>query len=136
MYVRDTDPLPRNSQDPLTACEVARAQSIVSSMEQAVAKAQAASASIAGPSSFAQFGPAVVIDVARSQNGMASAGITAIAPFPFRQSSNGIAGGAESSALECHGQEYSGCSTRGTGGFKLSGWLPRSSPCRRGRRNP
>src|ERR1700686_5188932 len=84
MYVQPSDPLPRNSQDPLTPCEIARAQSIVSSMEQSVANARAASASIAGPSSFAQFGPAVVIDVARSQNGRVAASI----PVPTVQPLN------------------------------------------------
>jgi hypothetical protein len=72
-YISPNDPLPRNSADGITACEASRAASIVNGMEQSVANARAASASIAGPQSFAQFGPAVVIDVQQQQNGMFAA---------------------------------------------------------------
>src|ERR1035437_4602411 len=112
MYVQPTDPLPRNSQDPLTACEIARAQAAVNAMEQAVANAQAASASIAGPSSFAQFGPAVVIDVARSQNGMAAASI----PVPVNQPLNlqaAVMSAPTVLPLNVIPNVYSGCSQRG-----------------------
>lgn len=115
MYVQPTDPLPRNSQDPLTACEVRRAKSTVDSMEQSVRNAQQASATIAGPSSFAQFGPAVVIDVARSQNGMASAGITKIAPSPSQNVRMELMAAPQVLPLNVTVQEYSGCSMRGSG---------------------
>jgi hypothetical protein len=115
MYVQPTDPLPRNSQDPLTACEIARAQATVNAMEQAVANAQAASASIAGPSSFAQFGPAVVIDVARSQNGMASAGIATLQPSLAPNIQMELMAAPKVLPLNVTVQEYSGCSTRGSG---------------------
>jgi len=112
MYVQPTDPLPRNSQDPLTPCEIARAQATVNAMEQAVANAQAASASIAGPSSFAQFGPAVVIDVARSQNGMVAASI----PVPVTQPLNlqaAVMSAPTVLPLNVPVEVYSGCSQRG-----------------------
>jgi hypothetical protein len=112
MYVQPSDPLPRNSQDPLTRCEVARASSIVQGMEQSVRNAQAASASIAGPSSFAQFGPAVVIDVARSQNGMAAASI----PVPTVQPLNlqaAVMSAPTVLPLNVTPEVYSGCSRRG-----------------------
>jgi hypothetical protein len=105
----------------LTACEIARAQATVANMEQSVANAQAASASIAGPSSFAQFGPAVVIDVARSQNGMASAGIASagIAKLAPSTSPNNIRmellAAPKVLPLNVTVQEYSGCSMRGSG---------------------
>jgi hypothetical protein len=118
MYVQPTDPLPRNSQDPLTPCEIARAQATVNAMEQAVANAQAASASIAGPSSFAQFGPAVVIDVARSQNGMASAGIATLPVSPSVNIQMELMAAPKVLPLNVTVQEYSGCSTRGTGSLQ------------------
>ena len=77
MYVRDTDPLPPNSQT-ATGC-ASWASQLQASMAASIANAQAASASIAGPASFTQFGPNVVIDVARSQNAMSAAGV-AVAP--------------------------------------------------------
>jgi hypothetical protein len=115
MYVQPTDPLPRNSQDPMTPCEIARAQATVNAMEQAVANAQAASASIAGPSSFAQFGPAVVIDVARSQNGMASAGIATLPVSPSVNIQMELMAAPKVLPLNVTVQEYSGCSMRGSG---------------------
>jgi hypothetical protein len=84
-------------------------------MEQAVANAQAASASIAGPSSFAQFGPAVVIDVARSQNGMASAGIATLQPSLAPNIQMELMAAPKVLPLNVTVQEYSGCSTRGSG---------------------
>jgi hypothetical protein len=102
----------------LTACEIARAQNTVNSMEQAVANAQAASASIAGPSSFAQFGPAVVIDVARSQNGMASAGIATLPVSPSVNIQMELMAAPKVLPLNVTVQEYSGCSTRGTGSLQ------------------
>lgn len=111
MYVQPTDPLPRNSQDPLTACEIARAQNTVNAMEQAVANAQAASASIAGPSSFAQFGPAVVIDVARSQNGMAAASLpVSVQPLNVQAA---VQSAPTVLPLNVTPEVYGGCSRRG-----------------------
>ena len=107
-YVRDTDKLPRNSWDPVSACEAARAKSVVDGIEALVAKGKAASAQIAGPESFRQLGAAVVIDVARSQNAQAA--------LPMPQPGNVQ---AETRAaprvlpLNVTEQEYSGCSMRG-----------------------
>lgn len=111
MYVRDTDPLPRNSQDPLTPCEVRRAKSSVQGMEQSVRNAQSASASIAGPSSFTQFGPAVVIDVARSQNGMAAAAIPPVFMAPSIQAE--VMSAPTVLPLNVSQEVYAGCSRRG-----------------------
>jgi len=72
-YVSSSCPLPRNSLDPVTPCEADRARSIVSGVEQAVANARAASASIAAPQTFAQVGGVpLVVDVARQQWGLFS----------------------------------------------------------------
>lgn len=72
-YIRPDSPLPQNSQSRVSPCQAARAKATVDAMENAVAIAYAASQQIAGPDSFRSFGPAVVIDVARSQNAMAAA---------------------------------------------------------------
>lgn len=79
------NPLPRNSADPVTACEAARAKQIVTNLENAVHQAYSASQQIAGPDSFRQFGPAVVIDVARSQNARAAAKNVDLPPRPVAQ---------------------------------------------------
>jgi len=86
MYVRDTDPLPRNSQDPQTQCEAQYAALVVSNMEQSVQNAYAASNMIAPPASFAQFGPGVVIDVTRSQAAQVAAGAPVVFQSPNVQS--------------------------------------------------
>lgn len=109
-YVRDTDPLPRNSYDPQTQCEADRASCIVNGMEQSVANAQWASGQIAGPGSFSQFGPAVVIDVARSQNAMVAAG----RPVVMQQPSVSLEMMAAPTVLPLNvtPEEYNGCKWR------------------------
>jgi hypothetical protein len=111
MYVRDTDPLPRNSQDPQTACEAARAALVVSNMEQSVQNAYAASQAIAGPESFTQFGPAVVIDVARSQNARAAATLPVVFTAPNLQME--LQAAPRVLPLNVSPEQYSGCSIRG-----------------------
>lgn len=108
--------LPRNSYDPLTACEKARAAAIVSNMEQAVANAYRASQMIAGPSSFTSFGPAVVIDVARAQNGMQAAQMQVQAP-PVNVATEMMAAPIVL-PLNVTQAEYAGCSMRGTDGLQ------------------
>src|ERR1039458_761665 len=82
MYVQPTDPLPRNSQDPQTACEATQAALVVSNMEQSVQNAYAASNMIAPPASFQQFGQGVVIDVTRSQAAQVAAGLPVVFQSP------------------------------------------------------
>jgi hypothetical protein len=96
----------------MTPCEIARAQSIVSSMEQSVANAQAASGSIAGPSSFAQLGPAVVIDVARSQNAMTASSSPVPTSSPSLSVRSEIQAAPTVYPLNVSPQEYSGCGYR------------------------
>ncbi len=112
-YVSPQGPLPRNSYDPVTACEAARAQAIVQSVEDAATRGKWASAQIAGPSSFRQFGAGVVIDVARSQNGMVAASGTSAPP---KQSSSVAAiqrAAPRVLPLNVSTEEYAGCSVRG-----------------------
>lgn len=104
MYVRDTDPLPPNSQA-ATGC-ASWASDLQASMNASIANAQAASASIAGPSSFAQFGPNVVIDVARSQNDMAAASVP-LSPFALHV--EGYSPSPSVVPLNVTEEEYGGC---------------------------
>src|ERR1035437_5686290 len=111
-YVRDTDPLPRNSQDPQTACEAQYAAAVVANMEQSVQNAYAASQMIAGPNSFTQFGPAVVIDMARSQNAQAAAGLVPVFTSPNVQGERMAA--PRVLPLNVSPEQFNGCSIRGT----------------------
>jgi len=110
MYVRDTDPLPPNSQAPSSDC-YDWGVCLQQSMAQSVANAQAASAQIAGPESFAEFGPAVVIDVARSQNDMAAANL-AVTPSQPPNVSGELMAAPRVLPLNVSPEEYSGCSFR------------------------
>ncbi len=113
MYVRDTDPLPRNSQDPQTACEAARAALVVSNMEQSVQNAYAASNMIAPPASFQQFGPGVVIDVTRSQNAQVAAGAPVVFQPPNVQTqSQATRAAPRVLPLNVTEDEYNSCCTR------------------------
>jgi hypothetical protein len=110
MYVRDTDPLPCNLTQP-TQAQMAYDAAVVQSMDQSVQNAYAASQSIAPPSSFAEFGAGVVVDVARAQNNMAAANRSADSiPSP---SSVIAVRGPRVFALNVDQQEYSGCSRGG-----------------------
>lgn len=115
-YVSPNCPLPRNSYDPVTACEAARAKKIVSDMEQAVSNAYAASQMIAGPSAFTSFGPNVVIDVARAQNGMQAAQMQVKAP-PVNVAGEMIAAPIVV-PLNVTEEEYGSCCVRGTGAIQ------------------
>lgn len=110
MYVRDTDPLPPNSQT-ATGC-ASWASDLVASMNASIANAQAASASIAGPASFAQFGPAVVIDVARSQNDMAAASVPVSPVSPSLSVPSGMMAAPTVVPLNVTEEEYGGCCSR------------------------
>lgn len=112
MYVRDTDPLPRNSQNPQTACEAKWAKATVDGMEQSVQKAYRASQAIAGPESFRQFGPAVVIDVARSQNARSAASLPVV--FQPANVKAQVQAAPRVLPLNVSPEQYSGCSLRGT----------------------
>lgn len=112
-YVRDTDPLPLNSETPSSAC-ADWGKCLQDSMAVSVANAQAASAMIAGPSSFRSFGPAVVIDVARSQNAQAAAGVAAL-PAQAVSVAGEMMAAPTVLPLNVTEEEYSGCSIRGTG---------------------
>jgi hypothetical protein len=111
-YVSPTAPLPRNSQDPLTQCEVERAATIVNTVEQLVANAKAASAQTAGPNSFRQFGPGVVIDVARSQNAAVAASHVASSPAVAVAAVPSYAA-PEMLPLNATPAEFNGCAARG-----------------------
>ena len=124
MYVRDTDPLPRNSQDPQTACEANRAKALVDGMEQSVQNAYAASQMIAGPNSFTQFGPAVVIDVARSQNARAAASLPVTFSPPNLQGEMQAA--PRVLPLNVSPEQYGGCSIRGTDAITAIQLLPQT----------
>jgi hypothetical protein len=116
-YVSSNGPLPRNSQDPQTSCEAARAASIVNDMENAVNNAYSASMTIAGPNAFTSFGPAVVIDVARSQNAMAAAGL-AKSNTQHANVAQAMMAAPIVLPLNVTDAEYFGCSRRGTDGLK------------------
>jgi len=110
MYLRDTDPLPPNSQAPSSDC-YDWGVCLQNSMAQSVANAQAASAQIAGPDSFSQFGPAVVIDVARSQNDLAAANLAVPPSQPPNVSREKLAA-PRVLPLNVSEEEFSGCSFR------------------------
>ena len=110
MYVRDTDPLPPNSGAPSSQC-YDWGVCFSKFMAQSVANAQAASAQIAGPNSFASFGPAVVIDIARSQNARATADAVIPSPSPASQSRELLAA-PKVVPLNVTEQEFSGCGAR------------------------
>lgn len=112
MYVQPTDPLPRNSQDPMTPCEIARAKATVDAMEQSVRNAQQASGTIAGPSSFQQFGPAVVIDVARSQNAMTAAANAPVVSVSSPSVRSEIQSAPMVYPLNVSPEEFNGCKFR------------------------
>jgi hypothetical protein len=112
-YVRDTDPLPPNSEMPSSACGD-WGKCLQGSMAVSVANARAASAMAAGPSSFRSFGPALVIDVARSQNERAAAGVAAPPSQPVNVAQE-MASAPTVLPLNVSEAEYSGCSIRGTG---------------------
>jgi hypothetical protein len=122
MYVRPTDPIPRNSENPQTACEARYAKLVVDNMEQSVQNAYRASQMIAGPESFQQFGPAVVIDVARSQNARAAASMVpvfqTVSPNAALQSAPIVL------PLNASPEQYGGCSIRGTGALPPIQRLP------------
>lgn len=120
MYLRDTDPLPPNSETPSSDC-YNWGVCLQNTMAQSIANAQAASASIAGPSSFTSFGPGVVTDVARSQNAMAAANLAAV-PSPSTQQ---FLSAPKVVPLNVTQEEYSGCA------FRSGVILPTSSPSRR-----
>jgi hypothetical protein len=109
-YVSPNAPLPRNSQDPLTQCEANRAAKIVNTVEQLVANAKAASAQIAGPNSFREFGAGVVIDAARSQNAQAAAGLVASSPGAVQPASMAA---PQMIPLNATAAEFNGCAFRG-----------------------
>lgn len=120
MYVRDTDPLPPNSQAPSSDC-YDWGVCLQQSMAQSVANAQAASAQIAGPESFSQFGPAVVIDVARSQNARAAADAVVL-PSQVPNVSRETMAAPTVVPLDVSEEEFSGCS------FRTGAVLPRVIP--------
>jgi hypothetical protein len=111
MYVTPTDPLPRNSQDPQTACEAAQAALVVSNMEQSVQNAYAASNMIAPPASFQQFGPGVVIDVTRSQAAQVAAGLPVVFQSPSVRTQ--LQGAPRVLPLNVTESEYNSCCTGG-----------------------
>lgn len=115
MYVSPDWPLPRNSFDPVSACEAARAASIVQSMEQSVQDAYRAVNTIAGPSSFSQFGPAVVTDVARSQNALAAAGLPVVSAGVAPSVATEMIAAPIVLPLNVTVTEYSGCGDRPAG---------------------
>lgn len=114
MYVSPDWPLPRNSFDPVSVCEAANAAAVVASMEQSVNDAYRATMTIAGPSSFTPFGPAVVTDVARSQNALAAANLSALAAPPASVASELVAAPVVL-PLNVSVEEYSGCGRRSAG---------------------
>jgi hypothetical protein len=109
MYVRDTDPLPRNSQDTQTAQEAQYAALVVSNMEQSVQNAYRASNMIAPPQSFAQMGPGVVLDVTRSQDAQVAAGAPVVFQSPSVQSQSQAA--PRVLPLNVTEDEYNSCCT-------------------------
>jgi hypothetical protein len=80
-------------------------------MEQSVQNAYQASQAIAGPESFTQFGPAVVIDVARSQNAKAAASLPVVFQAPNVQAQ--LQAAPQVLPLNVSPEEYGGCSIRG-----------------------
>lgn len=115
-YVSVNDPLPRNSQTPMSACEIAARVAVVSNIEAAVANAQAASAQIAPPSSFASLGQGVVNDATNSQAQLIAANTMAVPPKRVR-SRIALSGAPQVLPLNVSTAEYSGCSIRGTDGL-------------------
>lgn len=107
MYVRDTDPLPPNSQTPSSEC-YDWGVCLQQSMAQSVANAKAASAQIAGPDTFRQFGPAVVIDVARSQNDLAATSLSSL-PSPAINVSHELMAAPRVLPLNVTEEDYGGC---------------------------
>lgn len=114
MYVRDTDPLLRNSMDPVTPCEAAAARCVVQGVETAVQNARAASATIAGPESFSSFGPAVVRDAAQSQKEMSTRNqLPAIAAQSVQHQADLVAA-PEIVPLNVSPEEYGSCAVKGS----------------------
>jgi hypothetical protein len=114
MYVRDTDPLPCILQQP-TQAQAAYDAQVVQNMENSVNNAYAASQMIAGPESFADFGPIVQLDVALQQANMGAANSTAasIVSGSIPSPSAPAPRGPRVFALNVDQAEYAGCSRGG-----------------------
>jgi hypothetical protein len=112
MYVSPDSPLPQNSMDYPTACQTARAQAAVTAMDQAVSQAYGASQMIAPPASFAEFGPGVVIDAQRSQDGMRVA--QSVDLIAARGDYQGFSMAPKVVPLNVSVDEYESCCQRGT----------------------
>lgn len=108
-YVNPACGLPRNSMDPVTACEAARARDTVQGIEQAVATARTAAAQTAGPGSFASLGIPVVVDVARSQNARAAADMSAVASRVKSSARQEMLAAPTVVPLNASPAEYNGC---------------------------
>jgi len=121
MYVRDTDPLPPNSGAPSSQC-YDWGVCLQKSMAQSVANAQAASAQVAGPESFRSFGPALVIDGARSQNARAAADAPILPSPPQSVVSRELLAAPKVVPLNVSEAEYGTCCTRG--GVALPRMIP------------
>jgi hypothetical protein len=114
-YVSPNCPLPRNSQDRVTACEAARAKSVVDGMEQSVANAYKASQQIARPASFAQFGTPVVQSVQQGQAQIAAARRADIQTKPTASDVwQEVRSAPKVYPLNVSVQEYESCCDRGT----------------------
>jgi hypothetical protein len=111
MYVSPNCPLPRNSLDPVTACEAAHAKRITQGLETSVQNAFRASRAIAGPESFASFSPQLAREVKRYQDGMKAAnGTHAVQPVNRRAE---VMAAPIVLPLNVSEEEYGSCCPRG-----------------------
>ena len=117
-YVDVNAPLPRNGRSPVPACETAAAAAQVQSVETSVANAQAASAQLATPQSFAMLGQGVQNDVARSQTELVAALRLKAAPPP-NSKMDAIRNAPQVLPLNVPVEDYTGCAVRGIGPAKV-----------------
>ncbi len=116
-YVSPNCPLPRNSSDPVTACEAARAREIVSGMEASVNDAFANSRKIASPQSFAQFGQPVVQSAVNGQNRLKQADIRSVPKVALNVRQE-VANAPRVLPLNVSPDEYDSCCNRGTNALR------------------
>jgi hypothetical protein len=111
-YVSSDGPLPQNSMSPPTPCQIHRNQQVVSAVETAVANAREASAMIAPPEAFAEFGQGVMRDVTRGQNELISGNTLTV--MPHRNGSlKALQNAPQQVPLNVTQGEFSGCKVRG-----------------------
>lgn len=114
-YVSPNCPLPRNSTNPVTSCEAARAKKVVQNLEGLVNQGYRASQKIAGPESFAVFGAPVVRTVQQSQQQMGAARqMTAPKPATAADAWQEVRRAPRVLPLNVSVAEYESCCDRGT----------------------